>query len=116
MSYDVELLGADGEPVAVEHFTEGGTYPIGGTDKASLNITYNYSVIYRIATGFSINRLNGQKAAATLLDLERLEVMLRGSQPYEKDYWAPTPGNAYVPINRLLAWAKANPEATWAVS
>lgn len=46
MSYDLGLY-YDGIPAKVENFVEGGTHAIGGSDKAELNITYNYSWFFR---------------------------------------------------------------------
>jgi len=57
MSWDIDLTchGCK-RPVIVEHHEgEGGTYQIGGTNEASLNVTYNYSrfVPFRELDGMS---------------------------------------------------------------
>lgn len=47
MSYDVTFLDADDRPCVVPDHTEGGTYALGGTTEATLNVTYNYGPIAR---------------------------------------------------------------------
>ena len=42
MSYDVRLVDEKGESVTVPRHEDGGTRIVGGTEKAELNITYNY--------------------------------------------------------------------------
>lgn len=54
MSYDISLVDAvTNEPLHLEftHQIKGGTYQIGGSDRASLNITYNYSTFYYAVFG-----------------------------------------------------------------
>lgn len=49
MSYDISLKEPiSGETIKFEtaHFVRGGTYAIGGTQEARLNITYNYAKHY----------------------------------------------------------------------
>lgn len=48
MSYDVYLRDDEGEVCTTEAHSEGGTYTVGGTDECHLNVTYNYSQIFRI--------------------------------------------------------------------
>ena len=44
MSFDISLNHPEtGKIAEVENFTEGGTYAIGGSNEADLNVTYNYS-------------------------------------------------------------------------
>jgi hypothetical protein len=44
VSYDVYLADIDGEPIYLDepHDQRGGTYELGGTREAWLNVTYNY--------------------------------------------------------------------------
>lgn len=112
MSYDVELRDGDGEAVMVEAHEEGGTYQVGGTNRARLNVTYNYSEVYSVV-GFSLRDLHGKRAGDTLEQLTELVKKL-GTRRFE-NYWAPTPGNAGHALNILLGWAKAHPDATWNV-
>lgn len=108
MSYDVTLEGAG----PVERFEEGGTYVLGGSEEASLNITYNYAEVYRLLD-FSIRDLDGQTARETAERLAGLVEKL-GTGKFE-DYWAPTPGNAGHALNILLAWATQYPDGIWRV-
>ena len=69
MSYDVSLL----EPKTKltiqfddKHQFRGGTYAVGGTDEAELNITWNYTAhIERVLTG-GIRGLYGKTGAETI--------------------------------------------------
>lgn len=114
MSYDVDLVDETGKIVEVKSHTEGGTYALGGSPDASLNITYNYAQVYGLFD-FSIRNLNGIKAKDWIEKLEWLVEKL-GIRQYEPDYWAPTPGNAGHALNILLGWAKLHPQATFEVS
>lgn len=113
MSYDVELQNPDGTPVRVSRHEEGGTYALGGTEDAALNITYNYSPIY-YEHGFSIRELDGKAARDTIETL--VHVVDELGTWRDDDYWAPTKGNAGYAANILLKWAKDNPDAVWSVS
>lgn len=47
MSYDVDLVDSNNATIFLPYsHSEGGTYVQGGTNEASLNITYNYSKFY----------------------------------------------------------------------
>lgn len=48
MSWDI-YLDQDGGTVEVERHEEGGTFALGGTTRAELNITYNYGALIRVA-------------------------------------------------------------------
>ncbi len=115
MSYWVKLGGADGDPVKVKVHVDGGTYIMGGTDVAELNVTYNYSWFYHhfLDAEHGLKWLHGRKAADCI---EKLEVAAKEltDKPY-KDYWAPTPGNAGKALAILLDWAKLHPEAVFEV-
>lgn len=132
MSYDVSLNGKDGVPLQVKHFEEGGTRAMGGTDRAELNITYNYSWFYYLLLDKKkgLRWLYGRSArdcvdrlqiAVDKLGCRRYMVHQRGYDPLDPgthhlqrhEYWAPTPGNAGYALNVLLHWAKANPEAVF---
>jgi hypothetical protein len=108
-------LEENGDPVAVANHSEGGTYAIGGIERAELNVTYNYGVCFHLAgiDGFR-ETLDGQKAADVTPALQSAVEKL-GTQQY-KDYWAPTPGNAGHALNILLQWAEQYPDAVFKVS
>jgi hypothetical protein len=113
MSYWVYLSGENGAAVEVERHSEGGTFAVGGNDKAELNVTYNYAKCYGLAD-FSLRDLNGMKGKDAIALLERVATFL-GTERYD-DYWAPTPGNAGFALSILLGWARQHPDAVFSVS
>lgn len=113
MSYQVNLVNEDGNLALVENHSEGGTYVLGGSTEASLNITYNYARVYRNINNFSITQLHGKKAKDAIQLLEYLVDHLGTDQ--DVDYWKPTEGNAGYAVFILLTWAKQHPEAEFEV-
>jgi hypothetical protein len=114
MSWDISLETPEGQALQVAHPGEGGTYALGGSNEADLNVTYNYSEVTRLVSFHFRDNLHGKQAAWTIRELERV-VRLLGDRPYEKDYWAPTPGNAGLACAVLLSWAVQHPEGIWRV-
>ena len=112
MSYDIELCYEDVQ-AEVKNHQEGGTYQVGGTKKASLNLTYNYSWFYHrfLDDGEGIRWMYGKTGKETISRLADAVEEL-GVKQY-KDYWAPTPGNAGYALSILLEWAKQHPTAVW---
>ena len=108
MSFDVGLLDDEGYLVPVPHFEgEGGTFAIGGSDYAELNVTYNYSEIWSVE---EINGLTGAESEPILAEqVERL-----GTDRYW-NYWTATDGNVGYMANILLGWARLHPDAKWVV-
>ncbi len=107
MSYWV-YLEKDGETVGVNKHADGGTFVLGGTNEAELNVTYNYSKHY------SVNDINGKKAKDTVKELQ--EKVNEFGTERDNDYWASTKGNVGYALNILLGWAKQHPEAVWRIS
>jgi hypothetical protein len=106
MSYWIYLEDENG-PVEVERHAEGGTYALGGVERAEVNVTYNY------AKHFPFRTLNGKQARETLPALEAAINELGTER--SNDYWEPTPGNAGAAVALLRDWAKQYPEAVWNV-
>lgn len=113
MSFDIYLNDPEtGTPIQFDTPREdhGGTYCVGGTTEAWLNITYNYSEFYYeyIDSEKGIRWLYGKKASDCI---ERLEYAVQklGTKQY-RDYWAPTKGNAGHALSILLKWAKEYPD------
>ncbi len=106
MSYDIRLR-KQGKLAKVDHFVEGGTYPMFGTDKAELNVTYNYRIL------FNFRELNNKKAGDTIENL-KAHVAEYGTETTD-DYWEPTKGNVGYTLNILLIWAEKYPDYTWEV-
>lgn len=116
MSYWVYLEDENEKTLEVENHTEGGTYAMGGTNEAELNITYNYCKFYYplIDKDNGIQYINGKKAKDVINRLENTVDKLGTKR--DLDYWKPTEGNAGFAINILLGWAKEHPEGIFRVS
>jgi len=113
MSYDVYLR-KDGRTVQVDrHVHEGGTFVVGGSNDAELNITYNYGKHFAKVIPGGLRALHNQKAGAWIVVLEKAVETLGTKQ--SGDYWESTPGNAGHALSILLRWAKQHPDATFIV-
>lgn len=112
MSYDIELRYEDGVASVARH-EEGGTYAIGGTLRAELNVTYNYSNSF-LKANFSIRDLNGRPAKETISVLQKVVEVL--GIEWQGGYWDATDGNAGYAANILLGWARQHPSAVWEVT
>ena len=116
MSYDIELI----NPVTKEtvqldepHQMKGGTYAIGGTTEAHLNITYNYARFFvDTLGGGGIRNIYGMSGAESIPVLE-LAVSKLGDDVHD-DYWEPTEGNAKMALIQLIALARMRPDGVWA--
>jgi hypothetical protein len=113
MSFDICLRTETGETVCVEHHSEGGTYQVGGTTEAKLNVTYNYSEVTKLVD-FSFRDIHHKLAGDTIDQLREVVARLGTRRKY-RDYWAPTPGNAGHAVAILLKWAEQHPDARWEV-
>lgn len=115
MSYDIELR----DPVTREvimfdapHLMTGGTYAVGGTREAWLNVTYNYGDIYRRVLGEDgIRSIYGMTGAESVSVLE--EAASKLSDDATGDYWEATDGNAKRPLLKLAAMARMRPDGVW---
>jgi len=123
MSYNVSLR--YGENIAkVEPYLEGNTscghrldpkdnYYIGSAS-AELNITYNFSVLFKQNLDKEgINWLHNKKAIWTI---ERLELAVeRLCIQKDENPWKSTPGNAGYALSILLGLAREHPNSVWYV-
>jgi hypothetical protein len=109
--------------VIVEPFEDGGTYVVGGTCEAELNVTYNYGGEFRRAwaddpnpsgSGVLVRMLDGKRAGDVIEILEHGAEVLGTDRAL--DYWEPTPGNAGAVLARLASWARQHPDAVFKVS
>lgn len=107
MSYSISLIDKDGSIPKVERFCDGGTYVVGGSEEAELNVTYNY------CKHFSFRNLNKRKAKFTIAEMG-WAVQEFGTE-LDVDYWNPTPGNVGAAIARLLSWARQHLDCVWLV-
>jgi hypothetical protein len=94
--------------VEIEPHAEGGTYAVGGTSEATVNVTYNYS------KHFWFRDLHGKTGGETAKQLR--EAVQKLGTERSADYWEPTPGNAGAAVALLLSWAEQHPEAIWRVN
>jgi hypothetical protein len=128
MSYDIDLL----DPVTKQtirfdavHHIKGGNYVLGGTDEASLNVTYNYSKHFcRVFEEFEdptrlekklfgIRILDGRTGAESIPILRKAISTL--GDDVDEDYWKATEGNAKAALYGLLAFAQMRPDGVWEV-
>lgn len=131
MSYDIELQ----DPVTKEtlhlespHYMRGGTYAVGGTTEAHLNVTYNYATHFRKVFGDAnaelskfdkifgggetgIRRIYGMTGAESIPVLSTAISQL--GDDVDPDYWKPTEGNAKRALVQLLALAQMRPDGVW---
>lgn len=120
MSYDIHFVDKNGNTVRLwhKHQFQGGTYAVGGTEEASLNITYNY---YRFFREF-IDGEDGIKSLEGKTAREASQILLRATQampvePPDDDYWKPTVGNARKALlDLMLLSLMVPPESTVHVS
>ena len=124
MSYDVDLTDPiTGTVLTVEskHHIRGGTYAIGGDDRLSLNITWNYGshflrVFKEAQTApevWGIHVITGKTGAESIPILKAAIAQL--GDDAVSDYWDATEGNAKAALYGLLAFAQMRPDGVWKV-
>lgn len=115
MSYDIYLK----DPVSntiiqfdVPHQMKGGTYVVGGTPLAWLNITYNYANHYYKVFGHKgIRTIYGKTGAESIPILK--EAISKLGDDVTDNYWDSTEGNAKKPLTQLIAFAQMRPDGVW---
>lgn len=116
MSYDIDLSDpVTGATIKFEnkHHMTGGTYAVGGTNYASLNVTYNYAPhYYRVFVGGKgIRTIYGLTGTESIPLLDTAIAQL--SDDTSNDYWEPTEGNAKQALLKLKAIAQMRPDGIW---
>lgn len=115
MSYGIRLVDAKtkkGIELDNVHHLKGGIYTVGGTKKAYLNVTYNYSsIFYKILGEKGIRSIYGLTAKESIPILEKAAASLKDD--VSDDYWEPTEGNVRKALLDLLELAKLKPDAIW---
>ncbi len=114
MSYDIYLS----DPVTgnvlqldAPHQMKGGTYAIGGTECAELNVTYNYAKHYGSLGSEGIRTIYGKTGAQSIpLLTDAIEKL---GDDVDADYWKPTEGNAKQALLQLRALAQLRPDGVW---
>ena len=115
MSYDINLC----DPVTRDvlllddpHDMRGGTYAMGGTREAHLNVTYNYAEHYKRVLGEKgIRTIYGMTGAESIPVLEAAASRL--ADDATGNYWDDTEGNAKRALYKLIALAKLRPDGVW---
>jgi hypothetical protein len=115
MSYEVWLLGNDGEPVLVDNHHLGATHTTGKKMLARLTITSNLREFFidHLDPKFGIMWLNGFTGKEAQVRLA-VAVKQLDAQP-DPDQWKPTKGNAGFMLREIYAWAKQHPKAVFIV-
>ena len=134
MSYDIELIDqVTGETLELDapHHMRGGTYAIGGTKQAHLNVTYNYSKqFHRVFDVLTEPRqkapewlrndgapVSGVRTIYGLTGAESLPVLAKAiaqlGDDVDPDYWKATDGNAKRALTQLRALASMRPDGLW---
>lgn len=122
MSYDIALTcPVTGEILKLDeqHQMKGGTYAVGGTQQAKLNVTYNYAKhFYRVFLDIQFSR-SGIRSIYGLTGAESIPILQRTiaklNDDADQDYWKPTEGNAKKALTQLLALANMRPDGVWEV-
>ena len=116
MSYDIDLCDAvTGEPLELDapHHMRGGTYAVGGSTQASLNVTYNYAQHYRRAFAprpatdadarhgaIDDGKVLGIRSIYTLTGAQSMPVLQAAiaalGADIDPDYWRPRPRATHV--------------------
>ena len=108
MSHDLRIH--DHRTDEQKHFEEpldlrGGTYAVGGTTEAWLNVTYNYGTHYHTLWGHGLGAFDG-KTVEEVRPLAEEAVAALGTERHS-DYWKPTKGNAGAAMADLLTMLNA---------
>lgn len=110
MSYDIDLCDpVSGATLELDepHQMKGGTYCVGGTTEASLNVTWNYGKHFDFQ---SLNKISGAESIPVLES-----AIYRLGDKTDPDYWQPTEGNVKRALIQLLTLAKMRPDGAWKV-
>lgn len=122
MSYDIELQ----DPVTKKtlqldapHHMRGGTYAMGGTTDARLNVTYNYAPHFYRTLGEGVaGREGGIRSIYGMTGAESIPILEKAiselGDDIDDDYWKPTEGNAKRALTQLLALARMRSDGVWA--
>lgn len=121
VDYRIERDGATAE-LREPLMHEGGTYVVGGSTIAELNVTYNYGRAFADALRASgypfdgmVSWLDGRPVLDTLPEIEAVTKQLPDA-PDPDDYWRGSPGNAGHAAAILLRMGREVPDGTWRAS
>ena len=115
MSYDIRLKDpVSGTTIEFDspHEMRGGTYQLGGSSEAWLNVTWNYGIHYRRVMGEKgIREIYGLSGAESIPILSAAIANL--GDEIDPDYWTATEGNAKRPLIQLRSMAQLRPDGVW---
>ena len=115
MSHDIQLNDPNTDQCLIldePHLMRGGNYQIGGEQYAYLNVTYNYTDIFRrVIGGKGITTIYGKSGAESVPILESAIALL--GDDVNPDYWKATEGNVKRALIHLLALAQMRPDGVW---
>jgi hypothetical protein len=119
MSYDLYLRHPETKEVmqlAAKQNIRGGTYALDGTDRAELNITYNYSKWWEKASGKGghLRDLDGVSGKDSIPVLRNAINNL--DNDVSKDYWEPTEGNVKAALFNMILLAGQCPDGVWSIN
>lgn len=109
MSWSVSVVNKKGKCLQLkEKQTEGGTICVGGSREASFDVTYNYRRYYYMYVDKEkgIKLFDGMTMEESIPILKKAIGPFKDCLPYEKDYWADTPGNCVEALRVMLRWAE----------
>jgi CO dehydrogenase/acetyl-CoA synthase epsilon subunit len=99
MSWWIYLEDENGNSLETDKIIqEGGIQVVGGTNKTTLNVTYNYGKHFCFK---QLNRMPPNKAIPVLK--EKIKTL---NDDVSEDYWEPTEGNVKKTLNILLGFAE----------
>lgn len=119
MSYDVTAKDEQGNTVVFPepHYIKGGTYQLGGSLDAWLNITYNYNFLINKVLPEGMDGLHGKAVVDTIKSLQSAADML--AFDFDHYYWKATEGNVKAALLGLvqigLKAIEIEPKCTWEV-
>jgi hypothetical protein len=104
MSHDIRIKRKDGTVVELKerHVITGGTYALGGTTEAWLNITYNYwRIFHRLFGEDGITTIYGMNVKDARTILVGAVARLGDAEP-DENYWKACDGNAKKALAGLI--------------
>jgi hypothetical protein len=119
MSYDLYLRDKDTKEVCnlpCKQDIKGGTYALGGTDRAELNITYNYGKHWGKAFGEGkhlrdLDAVSGKDSLPILW-----QAINNLGDDVDEDYWKPTEGNVKAALRNMALLAAQCPDGIWSIN
>jgi hypothetical protein len=115
MSYDLHLLHPTTKEKIIlseNHTLRGGTFVLGGTNRAWLNVTYNYAIhFYRVFGEKGIRTLYGCTGEESIPLIDAAMAQLGDDQT--DNYWDATEGNAKKALADLKELAQLCPYGIW---